>query len=109
MKGIITTKKSRARIVAIIRRGTKRQRKKYRNTYAVICGDGKYILGRLYRESGRLQDRLDRAERRGGLAYPRYAEGVGIVEPAWHGVKGMVGMFWTWRGDDGVWVGREGH
>lgn len=30
---------------------------------------------------------------------------VSPIEPAWYGVKGMVGLFWTY--DRGAWVGRR--
>lgn len=103
MRGIITSKRSLGRIVAIARGGTKRQRKKYRNTYAVLCKDDCYLLGRLYPGSDILQARLDRAERRRGYPAGSMTE-QGIKEPAWHGVRGMVGMYWTWH--DGVWSGR---
>ena len=99
----ITTRRGKGWLQALYRRGTKRQRTKYSNAYVILCGDGCYGVGRRYIEGSAADERRYlRAERRRGEPVPAFDGGV--VEPAWHGVKGMVGLFWTY--DGGVWVGR---
>lgn len=104
---VITTRRSKGWLQAIGRRGTRRQRAKYRNAYVILGGGGCYGIGRRY-DSGTVADRrrYERAERRRGYAVPAsspYLDG-GAGEPMWHGVKGMVGPFWTYSG--GIWYGR---
>lgn len=105
---VIVTKRSVHRIGDICRCGTKRQRAKYRNALLTMCKDDRLVLGddwgsRLPRQ----WRRIDRAERRLGSPLPIWSEDYsGHVEPMWHGVKGMVGAFWTLDPATGAWVGR---
>lgn len=122
---VIVTKRTHHRILDIARRGTKRQRAKYRNAYTTICRNG-YIVGIHYGyevAEPRSEKRFERAERRRGVPTPLFDNGP--VEPAWHGITGRCGLFWTItrRGDDRgragsagdlpsddgryVWVGRD--
>lgn len=106
---VIVTRRSMHRIVAICRRGTKRQRAKYRNALVTLCRDDRIVLGedwgrRLQKHQWR---RLDRAERRRGIPVPVWSEDYGgRTEPMWHGVKGMAGAYWTLDTTTGAWVGR---
>lgn len=104
---VIVTRRSAGHIMGIVRHGTKRQRAKYRNAYVVLCAKGRCIVGVSYFDTPinkGAEARLSRAERRMGIPTPMF-DNAGRVEPAWHGVKGMVGLSWTLDGD--VYVGRS--
>lgn len=104
---VIVTRRSQNRILAICRRGTKRQRAKYRNALLTMCKDDRLVLGEDWgrRLRGLVWRRIDRAERRRGNPLPIWSDH-GRAEPMWHGVKGMVGAFWTLDPVTGAWVGR---